>query len=360
LQELERAILRQDSALDGVPPVLGLVRRRRRGGVLIVVGGALLVTAAIVAAAVALTRPGDATIVSVPPNSLAAIDPETNEIVDQISVGYEPTRIAVGGGKVWVLSRAQTVSLVDASTRTLTKTFAVGATPADIAVGPRGVWIGDSVTSSVLRLDPDSGVVVQKINAPPLTPPEFEPGPRPDAGAIALDSKTLWFASGNMTLTRIDAATGRVVAKLRYRGRPRYHATDVAVVEGAVWVFAAAQDLTRIDPRTNARVATTTVTARGPIAAGLGSLWLVDTPSGTVWQVDPGPTFTSNLPVKSISVGRDPVDVAVGAGAVWVANADGTVSKIDPVSARVVRTIRVGRSLGGIAVGEGAVWAAVG
>jgi DNA-binding SARP family transcriptional activator/streptogramin lyase len=359
LQDLEQAILRQDPLLHAPARGVPLVRRRRTGGLLIALGGALLVAAAIVAAVIAMTRGGEARIVFVSPNSLAAIDPRTNEIVGQFSVGDGPTRIAVGRGKVWVMNRAQTISVVDVKDRTVVKTFAVGATPADIAFGAGNVWVGDSVTSSVLRIDPYSGVVAQTIPAPPLAPPKFRPGPRPDAGAIAFDGETVWFASGNTTLSRIDARSGRIVARLRYRGRPRYHATEIAVGEGAVWVLAAARDLTRIDPRTNETVAASTVTARGPIAAGLGSVWLVDTPSGTVWQVDPGPTFTSNLPIKSIRVGQNPVDVAVGGGAVWVASADGTVAKIDPTTARVVRTIRVGRSLGGIAVGEGAIWVAV-
>ena len=46
----------------------------------------------------------------------------------------------------------------------------------------------------------------------------------------------------------------------------------------------------------------------------------------------------------------DPAAVAVGAGAVWVANrADGTVSKIDPRTDSVTATIPVGRGPAGIA-----------
>jgi len=51
--------------------------------------------------------------------------------------------------------------------------------------------------------------------------------------------------------------------------------------------------------------------------------------------------------------------VAVGAGAIWVTNfGDGTVSRIDPQTNRVVATIPVGRGPTGVAVGEGAVWVA--
>jgi len=86
-----------------------------------------------------------------------------------------------------------------------------------------------------------------------------------------------------------------------------------------------------------------------------------------------------------IHVGKDPASSATGAGFVWVPNtADGTVSKIDPASNRVVDTIHVGSRTGllaarcgpsdvhqapygsaqlracdlpsGLAVGEGSLW----
>ena len=54
---------------------------------------------------------------------------------------------------------------------------------------------------------------------------------------------------------------------------------------------------------------------------------------------------------RQIDVGDEPEGVAVGAGAVWVANAgDGTVSRIDPATRRVVKTIEVGNSPFGIVV----------
>ncbi len=57
---------------------------------------------------------------------------------------------------------------------------------------------------------------------------------------------------------------------------------------------------------------------------------------------------------------RGPADIAVGLGAVWVANAGGgSVSRIDPASERAGRPIAVGASqVLGVAVGEGRVWVA--
>ena len=50
----------------------------------------------------------------------------------------------------------------------------------------------------------------------------------------------------------------------------------------------------------------------------------------------------------------------MGFGSVWVANSrDGTVSRIDPRSNKVVKTIAVGGSPRSIAVGNGRVWVSV-
>jgi YVTN family beta-propeller protein len=301
----------------------------------------------------------------VPADSLAVIDPKTNRVRWHVSVGDAPTEIAVSAEKVWVLSRAHTMSLVDQGTRSLVKTFAIGATPAGIAAGASGVWVGDSAGSRVLRLNPDSGVVVAEIHAPPLTPPPLPPerlGPPLDAGQVALSRDAVWFLNGNATLSRIDPGAGRVRALVRYQGDPSVSTAYVALGEDGVWVYSGREQregyLSRVEPESNSVVESVSTTGTGPLAVGFGNLWLVDHPKHLLWQLDPGSPTAARSPtvVRSIAVGQNPVDVAVGLGSVWVASGDGTVSRIDPAAATVVETIRVGKSLGGIAVGGGAVW----
>jgi YVTN family beta-propeller protein len=65
--------------------------------------------------------------------------------------------------------------------------------------------------------------------------------------------------------------------------------------------------------------------------------------------------------VADIPLGSSPVAVAVGAGGVWVANAnDGTVTRLDPTTRKVVATIGVGADVSDIAIGFGSVWIADG
>ena len=64
------------------------------------------------------------------------------------------------------------------------------------------------------------------------------------------------------------------------------------------------------------------------------------------------------IPVTArIRVGRSPTGIAVGAGAVWVANSrDGTVTRIDARSRRPTATIAVGERPSAVVVSGGKVW----
>jgi YVTN family beta-propeller protein len=91
----------------------------------------------------------------------------------------------------------------------------------------------------------------------------------------------------------------------------------------------------------------------GRIAAGFGSLWVVNDFDGTVSRIDPS-TGTVD---QTITVGGDPTGIAVGAGFVWVACTDTrSVDRIDPRLNRRVQRITVGNGPSGIAISPGAVW----
>jgi YVTN family beta-propeller protein len=91
------------------------------------------------------------------------------------------------------------------------------------------------------------------------------------------------------------------------------------------------------------------------IAAGAGSLWVTSNLDGTVTRIDPDTARVAGV----VDVGDGPVGATVAAGVVWVANTeDGTVSRIDPARGRTTHTIDVGRGPRAVAAGEGAIWVA--
>jgi YVTN family beta-propeller protein len=76
----------------------------------------------------------------------------------------------------------------------------------------------------------------------------------------------------------------------------------------------------------------------------------------SVTRIDP----RTNSVVRAISVGSDPVALAVGPDAIWVANSgDGTVSRLDPATNKVAESIHVGHGPLGVAVANGLVWVTV-
>ena len=67
----------------------------------------------------------------------------------------------------------------------------------------------------------------------------------------------------------------------------------------------------------------------------------------------------TNAVVETVKVGPRPGRIAVGEGGVWVLNrGDGSVTRIDPKTTKVVATIAVDPAVaeGEIAAGEGSVW----
>jgi YVTN family beta-propeller protein len=85
-----------------------------------------------------------------------------------------------------------------------------------------------------------------------------------------------------------------------------------------------------------------------PVVVGPNSVAVVDPKTGKV--------------VADVPIGGRPVAIAIGAGGVWVANADDqTIVRIDPKTKKVVKTIGgLGTDVSEVAVGFGAVWVAGG
>jgi hypothetical protein len=186
---------------------------------------------------------------------------------------------------------------------------------------------------------------------------------------MAASRDAVWLSRGLDVLTRVDARTGRaqqlVVGSsggLAYDGRyvwsvgALHDPANPSGLFGVVW---------RIDPRSGAVTAHARSPDLGPgspsdaIAADASEVWGVSEGADAAWRLDAvSVRVTSVLPVP-----HRPAYVALGAGAVWTANDDGTVSRIDRTTSDV-GTIPLGRYPRvaypiAIAVGAGLVWVPV-
>jgi YVTN family beta-propeller protein len=355
LRELEQRILTQDPALvvraEERRLETGRTRRRRNW----VAAGALAAAAVAALAVALLTRGGDLIPVVATPNSVAVIDPATNRLVQAISVGERPAEIATSGDDVWVLHPDRsTITHIDRGSREVTGTVGIGGAPSDIVADTRGAWVSDARTGAVTLIEPE-----RLLPQPPITTRGRPIVGYSDAGQLAIGFGSLWLASGDGVITRIDLRTGRVAGRIS-GVETGESLGGIATGAGSVWVAGPTQSspVARIDPRTNevvARIPLQKFRASG-IAFGDGGVWVSDVGSDQVWRID----AALNSPSGSTKVGLGPLGVAHAAHSIWVANSgDGTVTRIDPATARVVRTIDVGGSPDGLAVAGDEVWVTV-
>src|SRR6202012_811472 len=107
--------------------------------------------AAIAAVAVKLAGSG-ASVVRVPPNSVAAINIGSDRVVGETPVGDRPGAVAFGSGSLWVVNQDdQTISRIDPGKLRTLGLITVPGLPTGIAAGPRGLWVVESPgTSSVV------------------------------------------------------------------------------------------------------------------------------------------------------------------------------------------------------------------
>jgi DNA-binding beta-propeller fold protein YncE len=142
--------------------------------------------------------------------------------------------------------------------------------------------------------------------------------------ALAADREAVWVTSAGDPaglLLKLDARSGRLLASSRVGARPG----GVAVAFGSVWV------------------------ANGPTEVGNGG----GAGRNTLWRIDRRSART----VAKIAVAQ-PHELAVAAGAVWVACDAPAVVRVDPRTNRVVATTRLrGGGPTNVAAAGGAVWA---
>jgi hypothetical protein len=376
LRQLERAILAHDPALglDGLvqtppraaprPPSPRQWQRLTATTLLIV---ALAAGAA--AAAVVLTRgSGVHPLTRIAPNAIGVLDPSRDALVGQIRLATRPAALAVSEGSLWVaMEDDETLLRLDPETHQVTRTIGLGATPTAIAAAGDYVWVLCRPDKRVVQLDAGTGTVVRTLALNgKITLPLAGFSRHITASTIAATPHAAWLAAGPGLVTRIDAATG----SLEHIGTGS--ASTVAVGDGAVWTVSSPPNVSGAGTSSRIDLQTRHVTeevpppnveradATFPVAADAAGVWVVDENGTATWKIDPGVGEVSAV----IPIRNGPIAIASGDRAVWTANSDGTVSRIDPNTAALAKTIPLGRYPRvaypiALAVGEGAVWVAV-
>ncbi len=212
-----------------------------------------------------------------------------------------------------------------------------------LAQGDGAAYVTDDRRDLLLRFDPGSGRVEGSVHL----------AGRPTA--MVLDGRHLWVADMvDNQVVEVEAPSLRVVRSVGVPAGP----SGLAVLGAQVWVTSvAANEITSIDTRSGvAGVPVDLVAGAVRVAAGFGALWISGTADMLTYFVPPS-AQDREPKLEGITVGNGPIGVATGADSVWVANAqDGTVSRVDPSTLRVVHTDEVGGDPLSVGVAGGRVY----
>jgi YVTN family beta-propeller protein len=241
-----------------------------------------------------------------------------------------------GGGSASI--GPNSVAIVDPESNSVQGTVSVGVRPSAVAAGDGTVWVGNLDDESVTRIDSATRLVERSI-ALDSTPT-----------GLAVGEGFVWAAEGLAgSVSQIDLSVNAVSETFDGLA-PRSNAGTIAVGEGAVWFVSGIGTIVRIiGSETSSGFA-----GSGPsgVAVGAGAVWVANRGENTIARMNPRTISV----VRSISVGRSPGGIAVGDGVVWVANEDDdVVTRIDAESYSAT-TIPVGDEPSAVAIGAGAVW----
>jgi DNA-binding SARP family transcriptional activator/streptogramin lyase len=345
LQELEQAILRHDPSLaltagEGrveQPQDTRAGGRPRRW----LIAGLLAVPVAVAAVAIPLTLyEGSASAPRARPAKILA----TFDLALPACCGF-------GFGSVWAAGHHnQVVQRIDPDRNAAVRRIApVGYQAGVPLIAAGSLWV-PSAAGPVSRIDPATGRILARIpvSVVPLT----------------FGFLTVWGTTLDHRLVRIDLQTNRVVWSLRLASGSNSWVDELAIGYGSLWVAVAdSGTLLRVDPTTRRIVARMEGFGRDdsgmPIALGEGAVWALRFVGGqqTLFRADPATNeIVARIPVGKPN-GTGPMGtVTVGGGYVWTGNWDGTISKVDPRTNDVVAIYELPDVPQNVTYGEGSVW----
>lgn len=239
------------------------------------------------------------------PNSVQRIDPASNKIIAKVSLSGEAcSGLTIGFGSLWVplCGRKPSIVRVSVDKNVIKATLPVGPVGPEggIAASGDSIWIVMDNKGTLIRIDPATGRVRQKIQIPPGSyNPLFSDG-------------IIWITGfDSSVLTAVDAVTGQVLVSIPVGPKPRF------------------------------------------LTAGGGSVWTLNQGDGTISRVDENSRkLTATIPVGIPGFGGD---ICYGAESVWASVFDVPLSVIDSQTNKVLRQW-VGRGGDSLRFGHDSIW----
>jgi hypothetical protein len=334
-----------------VDPVAMLWRlrthQRRRSLQAAAVAFALL--AGLVAAAVLVARaPHRQPPVTPPPRSLGRV-----AATIPLPGAAFPRVVGVADGVVWVDGGNHTAFRIDPRTNRVAGTVPLPAGSRLAAGGPGSLWLVDEAEGTVSQADL-GGNILRTVGVGWTW---VARSPAEEGFKLAVDGNSVWVAVQHTGVVRLDWARGKVAG--RFTSPPGAGWYDLIAAGGGAALTHGEEDADLLDPRTGKATAIHLGGLPTGAAFGAGSFW-ASVDNATLARVDP----TRRRVVATVRLDAKflPGPVVAGDGAVWVYGGGGLLSRVDPASNRVVHALpgvgsaQLGADYGRLAVGAGAVW----
>lgn len=265
-------------------------------------------------------------------------------LVAAAAAGFFATR---GSGHGLAEIAPNHVGVIDPTTNETVSEIAVGIRPGPLAADAASVWVGNLRDRTLTRIDARRRMPVGTISLGARTPT-----------GLAVGRDGVWVAHGlRGELSRVDPQFG-ARKTITVTVRPVGPHGSLAMDGRHVWAVYGDSTLARIR-RAVVRVSGRTLTGADPaaVALGGGAVWVANSGDSTIERFDRR-TFEEGPIPPVVHVGRRPTALAYWKDALWIAcRGDDVVVRFDPRTNSAV-PIPVGDAPVSLATGGDAVWVA--
>ncbi|MBV9341610.1 MAG: hypothetical protein JO159_12055 [Acidobacteria bacterium] len=245
-------------------------------------------------------------VASTKPYDIVRIDPAANKIVARVRIlGEACSGLASGFDSVWVPICGGRPALVRIDTRTNVISTTLPIAPAGeeggIAVSDDSVWLVSDKNGTLIRVDPSTNSVRDRILIPPGS---FNP---------VFSGGIVWVTGVESdVLTAVDATSAKVLASIPVGSKPRF----LTAGAGSIWTLNQGDGtVTRVDEKKRKVIATIQVGIAGTggdIGYGAESVW------ATVFEVPLTRIETKTNQVVKQWVGKGGDSLRFGFDSLWI------------------------------------------
>ncbi len=261
----------------------------------------------------ALIREGDGSVWVADQVDLTVteIDLESRHVLRTVGIGFRPDDLAARIDTVWAFDKEERVLARLGEEQTWDRFEHPDFTEVErIAVDDHAVWLAGG--ARLIRVDPASGEVVRNVSMPA------------QVDGVAATGDDVWAVSSTTAaVLRIDPRTAEIRERIPMAGDSSHQALTISADANFIWVLNGdTATVVKIDPGLHDVVETYRLgVGRGSLAlaAGEGAAWVSNAFDRTVTRID---GRTNEVASIAISAYSSPKDVTVAGGLVWVSVAD--------------------------------------